>query len=226
MTAAEAAQQALRTSGKLAEQAQGSLTLKDILVTYGDVQRLCHKAMLPHVQRHQQLSGTPAGLAYAMLCDVLAQPMAKQLGDQITSIELQQLVEKVQQLPSMQAQKPVALLAVQVAVTLQTWREELSTIDMCVMQDVVSMLAGDPEETLPQEAASTAGGLSGLWESAMSKAGQLVLNAAGSAVDALRKSVTENALLLACKPPGSPLEFYPGFMLTMKHGSTVQWYDS
>jgi hypothetical protein len=77
MAEAEAAQQALLTSGKLAKQAQDSPTLKGILVTYRDVQRLYHKVMLPYVRRHQQLSGTSAGLAYAMLCDVLAQPPAK-----------------------------------------------------------------------------------------------------------------------------------------------------
>jgi sulfur transfer complex TusBCD TusB component (DsrH family) len=158
MAEAEAAQQALLNSGTLAEQAQGSPTLKGILVTYGDVQRLHHKAMLPHLRRHQQLSGTPAGLAYAMLCDVLAQPLAKQVGDQITNIELQQLVEQVQQLSSLQAQHPVTLLAIEIATALNIRSVELSTLDMCVMRDVISMLAGDSERS-PAAAASTAGGL-------------------------------------------------------------------
>jgi hypothetical protein len=173
MAEAEAAQQALLTSGTLAKRAQDSPTLNALLVTYCQVQGLYHKAMLPHVRSHQQLSGTAAGLAYAMLCDVLAQPLAKQAGDQITDAELQQLVEQVQRLPSLQAQHPVALLAIEVAAVLGNWPDELSTVDVCVMPDVISLLGGD-QVTLPEAAASTAGGLSGLLQSAVSKAGQLM----------------------------------------------------
>jgi hypothetical protein len=220
MAEAEAAQQALLTSGKLAERAQENSYLKGMLVTYLNVQRLYHKAMLPHIQRHQQLSGTPAGLAYAMLCDVLAQPPAKRassiyMGDKITSKELQQLVDRVQQLPPLQARHPVALLAVEIAATLASWPDELSTINLCVMQDVISLLGGD-QLTLLEATARPAGGLSGLWKSAVSKAGQFAADTILSAEIAMRRSIMENALVQACKPPDSPPEFDIGVALTMQ----------
>jgi hypothetical protein len=208
MVAAEAAQQALLTSGKLAERAQENPYLKGILVTYLDLQRLYHKAMLPHVQRHQQLSGTPAGLAYAMLCGVLSQPLAKQVGDQITYIELQQLVEQVQQLPSLQAQHTVAHLAIEITAALETvpaklwtWPDEVcrSTIEVCVMQDVIGMLVGEPVGS-PAAAASPAGGLSGMWKSAVSQAGQF----ARDTERAMRRTNMEDDLLQAW-PLGNPL---------------------
>jgi hypothetical protein len=239
MAAAEAAQQALLTSGTLAAQAQGSPTLKAILVTYLDVQRLYHKAMLLHIGRHQQLSGTPAGLACAMLCDVLAQPLAKQVGDQISSWELQEQVKRVQWRPSLQARHPVALLAIEMVEALETLPDQLSTtdqrftfdelstfnqmstIDVCVMPDVLSMLAADPTAS-PEAAASTAGGLSGLLQSAVSKAGQL----ARDTELALRKSSMADALIQACKPPGSPLEYQPRVMEILHDASTARRCDS
>jgi hypothetical protein len=83
------------------------------------------------------------------------------VGDQITNIELQQIVEQVQRLPSLQAQHPVTLLAIQIAAALETWPEQLSTIDVCVMPDVISVLAGDRAGS-PEAAASTAGCLPGM----------------------------------------------------------------
>jgi hypothetical protein len=215
MAEAEAAQVALLTSGTLAQHAKDSPTLRNILEVYSTTQRLYHKAMLPHVERHQQLSRSPAGLAYAMLCEVLEQQPAKQVGDQITNRELQQLIEQVQLLPPLQAQHPVTLLAIEIANAVEAWPDELSTLDMCVMHDVVSVLAGDPVRAAAP-AASVSGGLSGLWESAVSQAGQFACDTLYSATSAVFKSTMEDALCQAFKPPGSPPEYKLDVMIALQ----------
>jgi hypothetical protein len=226
MAEAEAAQVALLTSGTLAEHAKDNPTLRNILEVFSTTQRLYHKAMLPHVERHQQLSGAPAGLAYAMLCDVLEQPPAKQVGDQITNRELQQLVEQVQLLPPLQAQHSVTLLAIEIANAVDAWPDELSTLDTCVMQDVVSMLAGGSVKS-PAAAASPAGGLSGLWESAVSQAGRFARDTVSSAAAAVFKGTMEEALCQAFQAPGSPPEWKVSVMVALQRNmTTVRCGDS
>jgi hypothetical protein len=60
-TAAEAAQQELMTSGRLAEVAAENELLLSILSTYSTVQRLYHKALRPFLDLHPQHASSPAG---------------------------------------------------------------------------------------------------------------------------------------------------------------------
>lgn len=59
--AAEAAQQELMTSGRLAEVAAENELLSNILNTYTTLQRLYHKALRPFLDLHPQYAGSPAG---------------------------------------------------------------------------------------------------------------------------------------------------------------------
>lgn len=59
--AAEAAQQELMSSGRLAEVAAENELLHSILHTYSTVQRLYHKALRPFLDMHPQLASSPPG---------------------------------------------------------------------------------------------------------------------------------------------------------------------
>ena len=62
MSAAEAAQQQLLVSGRLAEAAAGSAVMKDVLTSYSTVQKLYHKGYSAFLDRYQQMAVSPAGV--------------------------------------------------------------------------------------------------------------------------------------------------------------------
>jgi hypothetical protein len=59
--AAEAAQQALMSEGKLAEAAAGNEVLRSILQSWATVQRAYHRALQPMLERHAEYAGSPTG---------------------------------------------------------------------------------------------------------------------------------------------------------------------
>jgi len=62
MEAAEAAQQQLMASGRLADAvAGGNQLISDLLQAYSTVQKLYHKGFRSFLERHQQLAVAPAG---------------------------------------------------------------------------------------------------------------------------------------------------------------------
>jgi hypothetical protein len=224
MKEAEAAQQALLISGRVAEQAGQACVLREVVCCYVTVQLLYHKAMLPLLQRHQQLSGSPAGLAYALLCEALGQQPVKQLGDYITTAELQQLALQVQQLPSLVARHPLTLLGVEFATMLGDAPPamRLSTLDVCVMPDTISLLAGYTSELLLERKPSeTSAGLSALLGAVATKAGQLAKEQLSSARMSLEKPLVEEMLIEACKPPGSPAVYNPAALTICSSTETM-----
>jgi hypothetical protein len=204
MQEAEAAQQALLSSGPLAEAAQNNQLLRSMLETYSSVQRLYHKAMLQQLQRHEQLAGSPAGLAYALFCEVLGQQIAKQPGDTIQRVELLALQAKVEQLPQSQSKRPLAQLACGLTQAIAAPGVALmllfTTSDVCVMPDLLLCLSsGWGKPNFFREPGGTGSSMS-----LLAKAGGAVLNAVNDAVDADRMRQTQQLLLQACSRSATP----------------------
>lgn len=128
----------------------------------------------------------------------------------------------MQRLLPLQARDPVALLAVDCAAALDTLPEELPTtaIDLCVLPDVISMLAGASGDPAPSAPVAAAAGLSGLWESAVGKAWQYVQDNTSAAASVIAKRVMGQALFQACKPSGSPPEYSYATVMPMCHFQT------
>jgi hypothetical protein len=172
------------------------MLLRGMLETYSLLQRLYHKAILPHVQRHASLAKQSEGLAYALLCEVLGQQPAKQQGDVISKAELQQLQQQVKQLPAEAANQPLAQLAFALCSSLEK-SESIRTLVACVMPDMYRLI-GQGWFALGAEELGT------LFPGPTQGVASFVLKGLMSMTDANDATKVQEFLLQACQPYAVP----------------------
>lgn len=213
MQAAEAAQQQLMTSGTLAEAVRQNSMLRSIMQTHSTLQRLFHKAVLPVVQQYGQLAGSPAGLAYAMLLDLLGRQPTKQPGDTLSSEELNSLRSEVAKVQGI-ADKPIAKLALAVCDEVGRTNDLFNITEMFVLHDLLETMQFGSKDMADTSSGSVFG-ITG----AMSHFASFVFNklVAENVLVKYKASLAE-LLLQACQPADSPPDLVP----SAEHSKSLQ----